>query len=385
MRNTIILAGCFTTAFIKEWESNGFHVINEQKLTSMNTDAVMNWLANGGKDAILFSFDYYLTLAEAANKVQIPYASWLWDSPCNALYHKSSRYPTTYLFAFDYNMYEDLLRRGHQRAFYLPLTTDYSIFQKRIKEENYNYKYNHDVAFIGNLYNDINHSLYDQIKYLPEYLKGYFEGVMDIQKRFWGVNILESCLTDSILDMMKQIVKWDVGPDYEEGVYEKQIYSMLAMRLSRVERMEMCNALSERFDFAIYTGCDTSFNPNIKNLGYVDYYREMPLIFHNSKINIHITMRSITSGMSLRVMDVLASEGFLLTNYQAEILEYFEDGVDLVVYNSLEDMIEKIEYYLSHEEERQQIAHSGYLKFLKVFSYEVQIPRLIGMLRERLV
>ena len=144
----------------------------------------------------------------------------------------------------------------------------------------------------------------------------------------------------------------------------------------------MCSYLAKNFNFSLYSDCNTSFDPAIINKGHADYVSEMPLIFHYSKINIHVTIRSIPSGIALRVMDVLASEGFLLTNYQPEIAEYFEDGKELVMYSDFRDMYDKIAYYLEHEEERKAIAHAGYLKVRECFSYRNQLETMMGVVSQ---
>ena len=60
-------------------------------------------------------------------------------------------------------------------------------------------------------------------------------------------------------------------------------------------------------------------------------------------------------------MDVLGAGGFLLTNFQPELLMYFENEKDLVYYDSLDDM-QKAKYYLTHEDERIEIAKNGHEK-----------------------
>ena len=91
---------------------------------------------------------------------------------------------------------------------------------------------------------------------------------------------------------------------------------------------------------------------------------EMPKIFHLSKINLNLTSKPIRTGLPLRIWDILSAGGFLLTNYQEEIPEYFEIGKDLEVYTSQEELLQKIDYYLTHEEERSHIAQNGYNKIL---------------------
>ena len=105
---------------------------------------------------------------------------------------------------------------------------------------------------------------------------------------------------------------------------------------------------------------------------------EMPKIFNLSKINLNITMRPIQTGLSLRIYDVLGCGGFLISNYQSEIPSLFEVGKDLVVYESLQDLKEKCEYYLAHDDERKTIAESGYRK---VRDYHTCTERIKEMLR----
>lgn len=57
-----------------------------------------------------------------------------------------------------------------------------------------------------------------------------------------------------------------------------------------------------------------------------------------------------------RIYETLANNAFLLTDRPAS----FIDGKDLVVYGSFNDLLDKIKYYLAHEDERQTIAESGY-------------------------
>ena len=54
-------------------------------------------------------------------------------------------------------------------------------------------------------------------------------------------------------------------------------------------------------------------------------------------------------------MDIMGAGGFLLTNFQVDFLDYFVPGEDFIYYESEEDCLSKIGYYLSHEEERRQI------------------------------
>lgn len=99
--------------------------------------------------------------------------------------------------------------------------------------------------------------------------------------------------------------------------------------------------------------------------GSLDYATEMPYAFHYSKINLNPSLRIIQTGIPLRAFDVMGAGGFLLSNWQEELAEAYTDGVDLALYDSIPDAIEKAAFYLAHDDIRRQIVQSGRQKTLQ--------------------
>lgn len=99
--------------------------------------------------------------------------------------------------------------------------------------------------------------------------------------------------------------------------------------------------LSKRYHVNVYSNSDVSDMLRIQYCGSVDYWSELPQVFHMSKINLNFTIPNIKSGIPLRVWDVLGAGGFLMTNYQAEIPYYFKEGEDLICFDGIEDLCEK--------------------------------------------
>ena len=73
------------------------------------------------------------------------------------------------------------------------------------------------------------------------------------------------------------------------------------------------------------------------------------------------------------VFDLMACGGFVLSNYQSEIPDIFVPDEDIVLYESIPDMLNKIEYYLTHEDERLSIAKNGYEKVKTLHSYDQRL------------
>ena len=76
-----------------------------------------------------------------------------------------------------------------------------------------------------------------------------------------------------------------------------------------------------------------------------------------TRINLNICT---ADGASDRVYKILAAKGFLLTDDWEGREEAFTDGKDLVIYENINDLNEKITYYLENPEEAAKIAESGY-------------------------
>lgn len=368
--------------FLDTWRNRGFEVhekLDKQLATEGELILYIRSKMALEKQVYVFTFDFYPTLAEACHVCKVMYISWVWDSPHMTLWSKKVRYNTNRIFLFDRDLYRRLRGKGIDYIFYLPLAVDVSSFRETITKDNGASKdeWGGDVAFVGNLYNDKKTAMFDNIAYLPPYIMGYLDAIMKCQTKIWGGDIVEKSLSEEVWEELYKYIKLDLGNRYDEDLYRVMVIDMIQRKASQIERKQMCSALARMFSFNLYSGSDTSYDPLIKNKGYVNYLTEMPLVFHYSKINIQITIRAITSGISKRVLDVLGCEGFLLTNYQPEIAEYFQDGKELVMYESMEDLCLKIAYYLEHDEERKEIAHAGYLKVCEQFTYEKMLSRMM--------
>jgi spore maturation protein CgeB len=236
--------------------------------------------------------------------------------------------------------------------------------------------YQSDISFIGSTYQE--KCPYNSIK-LSDEDRGYADGLIESQLQVYGANIIEELLSDSFVSSFMQhnpqMYHFPAGstPAYKELI--AQYY--LSVKVAEQERLRMLRLLSSQFEVDMYTNSDTSKMPRIHNRGFARSLTEMPLIFHYSKINLNITAKSIRSGLPLRIFDVLGCGGFLITNYQSELPDWFTIGEDLVAYSSPKELIELCAYYLAHEEERKQIAMNGYLKVKQYHTFDHRIAIML--------
>ncbi len=80
---------------------------------------------------------------------------------------------------------------------------------------------------------------------------------------------------------------------------------------------------------------------------------------------------------SPKVYETLACKSFLLVDNQRDVKSLFEDGKHLAVFKDVEDLKEKIVYYLNHQGEREKIINQGYEETMQRHAYIHRIKKLI--------
>ncbi len=103
-----------------------------------------------------------------------------------------------------------------------------------------------------------------------------------------------------------------------------------------------------------------------------DFYRpytpeEVGRVYSQSRI---VFNTSIAGDVTMRVFEGAMGGALLITDSVANGLEeLFHVGKEIVQYSSDKELIDRIDYYLSHEEERAQIARAGHLRSITEHTY----------------
>ena len=222
---------------------------------------------------------------------------------------------------------------------------------------------------------------YDKLTNISDYAKGYLDGIMEAQLKVYGYYFIDETLTEEIIEEFKQHMPNYYECPLDNFLTDKITISQLYIgnKITALERALTIQTLSTYFSVDLYTGSNTSALPNVNNRGFAKTLTEMPIIFHESKINLNTTSKPIRSGIPLRVFDIMGCEGFVLSNYQPELIELFEPGVDFDYYTSMDELVEKTNYYLTHDAERKEISHNGFIKVSKSYNYIIRFKRLLDM------
>ena len=318
---------------------------------------------------LCFSFNFYPVLSSASKKHNLKYISIVYDSPFVMLYSYTIINDNNYVFLFDRQEYTKLRNMGISTVYYMPLPVNATIIDHLLNKEYDHEKLSAEVSFVGALYHE-DHDFFAKLNGISDYTKGFLDGLMNAQLKISGYNFIEELLPKEVVNDIKQIVKYDNSKYGIETTEYILAHYFINRRLTAIERRELLTAAASHASLRLYTLDKNAIIPCAQNMGAVDYYSEMPYVFHNSKINLNITLRSIQSGIPLRCMDIMGAGGLLLTNFQADFLDYFIPDVDFVYYTDAKDLTNKIDYYLEHEDKRREIAQNGHCKVKENHSFE---------------
>ena len=322
-------------------------------------------------------------IAKLTHKRNIKYAVYGVDSPMYHTYLDTyPRLSNCYLFYFDYAEYTRMKQMGYTNVYHLPLAADIIWTENLVVTDEEIAKYQCDVSFVGGLYCN---SLYDRaLHYFPPELQNSFSNLVESCAFRWdGENRMPPFITPQLLKDMKSCC-----PKIFEGTYNMPdeyyiMHQFFNRKLTNVERTLLLELLAEQYDLRLYTGPEEKVPEGIRSFPPVDYLSDAFKVFYASKINLNITLRCIESGIPLRIFDIMSVGGFVLSNYQEEMTQLFEEDKEIVLFRTPEEMLEKVDYYLAHDRERIQIGINGYKKVKEYYSYGCQMQKLISVLTER--
>lgn len=332
---------------------------------------------------ILFSFNYFPIAAIICKNLNIPYISWVYDSPYVRMYHYTIAYPTNYVFVFDSAVYAEFYKEGIATVYYLPMAAntmrlkqmnDFDGFERTL------WKLQHEVAFVGSLYTE-KHRFYDRLNGICDYTRGYLEGLMEAQKLVYGYNFIQELLPDNIVEDMRKSLPMQIRPGGVESIEYLFAQYVINRQITTTERMGLLTSVAAEYGLDLYTPDATLQLSGCSNHGSLDAYAYAPYVYKSAAINLNITLRSILNGIPLRAFEIMGAGGFLLTNFQTDFLNFFTPGEDFVFFESKADMLDKIGYYLKNEEERCQIARNGFEKIASGHTYVHRAEEMISYLK----
>jgi spore maturation protein CgeB len=114
-------------------------------------------------------------------------------------------------------------------------------------------------------------------------------------------------------------------------------------------------------------------------------------VFNASKININLHSSTHHRGINPfgdfvnpRTFEIASCGGFQLVDRREEIGDLFEVGKEIILFDDIDDLRNKISHYLKHPDDRRRIAEKARQKIMKEHTYEHRMQDMLLFLAERL-
>jgi spore maturation protein CgeB len=265
------------------------------------------------------------------------------------------------------------LRKKGMNAHFLALASDPSLFYPGTEPP----RYVRDLCFVGNSYRK-------QLDELCADHGPFLEGLVG----FMG-EVLKRHENDARLDIESEIVKKLASVRLPLSLPKRTAVFLVKHFISFLFRKRIICSLAQTYDdFTVFGDefwlCDL---PKEKVSAGVGYYASLNETYWRTKINIDINRAVITEGLTQRIFDCGAGGNFVITSNKPIIDEFFStrgENREAIVFNNELHLKELIDYFLTHEEERKEIAHRARERVLKEHTYDHRVQSIFRVLSEQM-
>ena len=105
-------------------------------------------------------------------------------------------------------------------------------------------------------------------------------------------------------------------------------------------------------------------------------------LYQRAKIGINVHNRGKYTVGGYRMFDLPANGVMQISDGDEFLSDFYRDGEEIVGYSSIDDLIDRVRYYLDHPEERERIARNGYRRTMADHRIRKRLDQLCEILRE---
>ena len=321
----------------------------------------------------VMSINFFPLVADICHKNNMRYLSWSYDSPLSYKKYDYLHYETNHIFLFDRMEYEMLVNKGFKTVHHLPLGVNMGRLDAVQTTAADVAEFGCDVSMVGQIYQS---QLTEITAPLTAYDRGFIDSIVRSQLLLYGYYFVDNMIT---AEMVERIIAAHLQSGQEIEIGGPELSLAIAKKITGMEREQLLGLMGSRYKTLLFSRYVDKVPEGVSYRGTARYFTEMPKIFKLTKVNLNPTLKSIRSGIPLRALDILGSGGLLLSNYQHELVENFTPGEDIIVYESLEDAVEKAGYYIENDDERRRVAANGYRKTYEGFTFAGQLKKIFNV------
>lgn len=309
-------------------------------------------------------FDDAGKTSQILNELNIPVVFWYLDD-FRFIIKKNINLakPNTLIFTFETNNQSALKNMGFEHVHFLPTATPLNL-QSDFSNKKFSYL-NNAITFVGNTFEKTKNT-WQKAEY-TKYLENLDRENLDIDN-------------ESIIDFISKHQSSLFKENYELLHYAGYVTAHLTQK-HRMNIIESINNISNEvhiFGDEKWKDFDLNFiwHPPVHNL------KIAPSVYFESGINLNISSLQLETAVNLRVFDVPAAGGFLITDWKENLDSLFDVKKDLVVFRSDEELKDKILFYSKNKNLKDKIINSARERIIREHLLEHRIQKMIQIIEK---
>jgi len=227
---------------------------------------------------------------------------------------------------------------------------------------------------------------YDVVLLIENYNNGWLPSISNFKglKMFWSIDShmiprehVMTCFSnkiDIVLNAIESHSKYFQGIKsyYLPNAYPDDLIDYKT-NIQKITDVGFCGNIINRGDWI-------DSIPNIKKDVFV-IGDDMVNTVNSYKIHFN---RNLADDLNYRTFETLGCKTFLLTNETENLRNLFKIGEHLDVYTTKQDLLDKVKYYLEHEDIRNKIAESGYNYVRENHTFVNRAQEILTIIKENI-
>lgn len=296
---------------------------------------------------------------------RLPYVSWFTDTPRMILYGRKmhlSHYSVAATWERAYIPHFE--RLGFPHVHFMPLATDPALFGGKPDAD-----YARDLAFVGTSMIEQAHEAIEKHAHLPHVLdavaRAFDENRVTRESFAQG---MQAILNPALLDALNESER-------------RNVELLVNYEATRRQREAMARALKP---LGLQVRGDANWLHVLDNVdGPVGYFDDLAPFYRQTRVNVNTTSLQMRYAVNQRVFDCPAAGGFLITDAQEDVVEFFGAGEEMVTYESVEELRDKAAWWLDHPDEREKTVARARKRVLENHTHAHRLRELEAFLKAR--
>lgn len=270
---------------------------------------------------------------------------------------------------------DEAKKSGHEKVLTLPLATNPGVFKNVSLSSDDLKRYECEISFAGGCNFDIWYK-----KHKEGIDKFFTEKVIAnlLERHSWSASYP---IVDHLIETLREV--GDIG-NVDKGSLRGRLESEIKEELIALHwaamskfRKDVIKGISGFGGIRVYGDDgwrDIKGTSGVSVYPFIEDRLELVKLYNATKINLNLPT---LSHLNLSTFNITSTGVFMLTNYIDSLLEFFDEEKEIICFRDLDDLGEKIGYYLLHPEEAKEIASNAQKRVLKEHTFVHRMREVI--------